>query len=58
MAAISGGVAEAYYGGVPNYIERHLQWFLDDFSRPVVSRMKQKRDEILKDKHNNIHIKK
>jgi type I restriction enzyme M protein len=48
MAAIAGGIAEAYYGGVPEDIDRYLDVFLDDFSRPVVLRMKQKRDEVLK----------
>ena len=48
MAAIAGGIAEAFYGGVPYDIAKYLDVFLDDFSRPVVSRMKDKTENIKK----------
>jgi ADP-ribosylglycohydrolase len=40
MAAIAGGVAEVFFGGVPEAIEREVTARLDDRIRSVVSRFK------------------
>jgi ADP-ribosylglycohydrolase len=38
LACITGGIAEAFYGGVPEHIETRVLATLDDELREVVSR--------------------
>ena len=42
LACITGGIAEAYYGGVPQELEKHTMALLDDHLVTVVERFRER----------------
>ncbi len=42
LACITGGIAEAYYGGVPQELEKHTMALLDDRLVTVVERFRER----------------